>query len=51
VKRALKDTGPFWLNIGDSYKAKQLLGIPWRVAFEMKDNQGWILRNEVLWTK
>ncbi|MCB2264276.1 MAG: site-specific DNA-methyltransferase [Candidatus Thiosymbion ectosymbiont of Robbea hypermnestra] len=51
LKRVLKDTGSFWLNIGDSYKAKQLLGIPWRVAFEMKDNQGWILRNEVIWNK
>ncbi len=49
LKRVLKDTGSFWLNIGDSYKAKRLLGIPWRVAFEMTDNQGWILRNEVIW--
>lgn len=51
LKRVLKDTGSFWLNIGDSYKSKQLLGIPWRVAFEMTDNQGWILRNEVIWNK
>lgn len=51
LKRVLKDTGSFWLNIGDSYKAKQLLGIPWRVAFEITDNQGWILRNEVIWNK
>lgn len=51
VKRVLEDTGSFWLNIGDSYKAKRLLGIPWRVAFEITDNQGWILRNEVIWNK
>jgi len=51
LKRVLKDTGSFWLNIGDSYKAKHLLGIPWRVAFELTDNQGWILRNEVIWNK
>ena len=51
LKRVLKDTGSFWLNIGDSHKAKHLLGIPWRVAFEMTDSQGWILRNEVIWNK
>lgn len=51
VHRTLKDTGSFWLNIGDSYKNKNLLGIPWRVAFELTDNQGWVLRNEVIWNK
>lgn len=51
LKRVLKDTGSFWLNIGDSYKTKHLLGIPWRVAFEMTDNQKWVLRNEVIWNK
>lgn len=51
IKRVLKDTGSFWLNIGDTYKSKQLLGIPWRVAFELTDNQGWVLRNDVIWNK
>ena len=51
VKRVLKDTGSFWLNIGDAYKAKRLLGIPWRIALEMIDNQEWTLRNEVIWNK
>lgn len=51
LKRVLKDTGSFWLNIGDSYKNKHLLGIPWRIAFELIDNQKWILRNEVIWNK
>ena len=32
VYRVLKPTGSFWLNIGDSYDKKRLLGIPWRVA-------------------
>lgn len=50
VKRVLKKTGAFWLNIGDSYFNKQLLGIPWRVAFRMMDD-GWILRNDVIWYK
>jgi len=51
LKRVLKKTGSFWLNIGDAYRNKCLLGIPWRVAMEMIDNQGWILRNCVVWNK
>jgi site-specific DNA-methyltransferase (adenine-specific) len=51
VKRVLKPEGSFWLNIGDSYQSKNLLGIPWRVAIEMTDRQGWILRNSVIWHK
>jgi len=51
IKRVLKNDGSFWLNIGDSYKAKKLLGIPWRVALELTDNQGWILRNSIIWNK
>lgn len=30
--------------------AKNLLGIPWRVAFALQDD-GWILRNEIIWGK
>lgn len=51
LKRVLKTTGSFWLNIGDTYRQKSLLGIPWRLALELTDNQGWILRNEVVWNK
>ena len=51
VKRVLKSTGSFWLNLGDSYAGKNLLGIPWRVAIELMDGQGWILRNSVVWNK
>lgn len=51
LKRLLKPTGSVWLNIGDTYSNKKLLGIPWRVALEMTDNQGWILRNSVVWNK
>ncbi len=51
IKRVLRDAGSFWLNIGDSYYNKQLLGIPWRVALKMTDDQGWTLRNEVIWNK
>lgn len=51
LKRVLKPTGSFWLNIGDTYEGKGLAGVPWRVAFELTDNQGWILRNSVIWNK
>lgn len=50
VKRVLKPSGSFWLNIGDSYQHKTLLGIPWRIALHMIDD-GWILRNDVIWSK
>jgi DNA modification methylase len=30
--------------------AKNLLGIPWRVAFALQDD-GWTLRNAVIWHK
>lgn len=51
IHRVLKDSGSFWLNIGDSYKDKVLLNIPWRVSIEMAEKQGWILRNTVIWNK
>jgi site-specific DNA-methyltransferase (cytosine-N4-specific) len=30
--------------------AKNMLGVPWRVAFALQDD-GWILRNEIIWHK
>jgi len=51
LHRVLKLSGSFWLNIGDSYLNKNLVGIPWRVAIKMCDEQGWILRNSVIWNK
>lgn len=51
LKRVLKPEGSFWLNIGDTYQDKGLAGIPWRVALELTDRQGWILRNSVIWNK
>ena len=51
LKRVLKPTGSFWLNLGDTYSEKGLLGVPWRVAFELTDNQGWKMRNSVVWNK
>lgn len=51
IQRTLKPTGSFWLNIGDAYQSKSLVGIPWRVALAMTDRQGWILRNSIIWNK
>ncbi|BEP50821.1 site-specific DNA-methyltransferase [Variovorax sp. V116] len=51
VKRVLKPTGSFWLNLGDTYNGKGLIGIPWRVAFALTDQQGWVMRNHVVWNK
>jgi DNA modification methylase len=51
VKRVLKPEGSFWLNIGDTYQDKDLVGVPWRTALALKDRQDWILRNDVVWNK
>ena len=51
IHRILKPSGSFWLNIGDSYQKKSLVGIPWRVALKMSDEQKWILRNSIIWNK
>ena len=51
VKRVLKASGSLWLNIGDSYNNKGLVGIPWRVAITLTDSKGWVLRNDVIWNK
>lgn len=32
------------------YGPKQLLGIPWRVAFALQSD-GWILRSDIIWSK
>lgn len=37
--------GPSW-----GLTRKNLIGIPWRVAFALQDD-GWILRNEIIWHK
>jgi DNA modification methylase len=82
VRRALRDDGTVWLNLGDSYagggcgardemrwpkqsrndhmpvhakastglKNKDLIGIPWMVAFALRAD-GWYLRSEIIWAK
>lgn len=48
IYRILKDEGSFWLNIGDKFVNKCLMGMPWRVALEMQ-KEGWILRSDIIW--
>ena len=51
VRRVLKPQGTLWLNLGDCYgKGKQLVGIPWRVAFALQAD-GWYLRQDIIWHK
>jgi DNA modification methylase len=62
ARRVLADDGTCWLNIGDSYgqgwtgtspaptRPKDLLGLPWRVAFALQDD-GWMIRNAIVWHK
>lgn len=50
LRRVLADDGTVWINIGDSYMNKNLLGVPWRVAFALQDD-GWVLRNDIIWQK
>ena len=49
-KRVLKRDGTLWLNLGDKYVDKQLLGMPWRVALALSGD-GWKLRADVIWHK
>ena len=50
LRRVLHPTGTLWLNLGDTYREGQLLGIPWRVALGLQA-AGWILRSEIIWNK
>lgn len=50
VGRVLRPDGTLWLNLGDTLDGKQLVGIPWRVAFALQD-AGWLLRSDIIWHK
>jgi len=49
-ERVLTDKGTILLNIGDKYRQKSRVGIPWRVA-EAARRQGWTVRSEIIWHK
>ncbi len=58
LRRVLKPTGSWWLNLGDSFSrhprlgapAKGLLLAPERLALALAAD-GWIVRNKVVWAK
>lgn len=64
ARRVLRHDGTLWLNLGDSYasqggshagrvdglKPKDLVGIPWMVAFALRAD-GWFLRADNIWAK
>ena len=50
VRRVLRADGTLWLNLGDKYRDKELLGLPWRVALALQAD-GWRLRSELIWHK
>lgn len=50
IKRVLKDDGTCWVNIGDTYRNKNLSLIPFRFVIEMQ-KRGWIVRNTIIWHK
>lgn len=49
-RRILRPTGSVFLNIGDTYKGRSLVGIPGRVEAAAIDD-GWLIRNRIIWTK
>ncbi len=50
IKRVLKPTGTFFLNVGYKYQNKELLLIPELLACELQKN-GWTLLNKIIWQK
>jgi DNA modification methylase len=50
VHRVLADHGTCFVNMGDSFAEKQLLGVPWKLAFALQD-WGWFLRSDIIWAK
>jgi DNA modification methylase len=50
LRLVLRPEGVFWLNLGDSYEDKEMLGVPWSVAFALQ-RDGWYLRQALPWIK
>jgi DNA modification methylase len=50
VRRVLAPHGTVYLNIGDSFHEKQLVGVPWKLAFALQAD-GWYLRSDIIWAK
>jgi len=50
VRAVLRHDSTLWLNLGDTMRDSQMLGVPWRVAFALQD-RGWFLRAHLPWIK
>jgi DNA modification methylase len=50
ARRVLRMDGTCWIDLGDTTRNKQLIGIPWRVAFALQAD-GWYLRQDIIWHK
>lgn len=50
IKRVLKSTGTFFLNVGYKYQNKELLLIPELLASRLQKD-GWTLLNKIIWQK
>jgi len=50
VRRVLRPDGTAWVNLGDTYRRKRLVGIPSRVALALQDD-GWYWRRDIVWYK
>lgn len=50
VHRVLRDDGTLWINMGETFENKNIVGIPWRLAFALQD-AGWYLRQDLIWHK
>jgi DNA modification methylase len=49
-KRVLRPTGSVFLNVGDTYYNRSLMGIPGLLEFAAVQ-RGWLVRNRIIWTK
>lgn len=49
-KRVLRPTGSVFLNVGDTYYNRSLMGIPGLLEFDAVQ-RGWLIRNRIIWTK
>ncbi|CDJ99191.1 DNA methylase N-4/N-6 [Microbacterium sp. C448] len=50
-KRVLRPHGSVFLNVGDTYHNKSLLGIPGRIEWDAVNKGGWLVRNRIIWAK
>jgi DNA modification methylase len=49
-RRVLRPSGSVFLNVGDTFHKRSLAGIPGRVEGAAADD-GWIIRNRIIWAK